>query len=120
MEANRIPNRSGSSNQKQSLDAIVDAIGGSTGKSFKPTSTQQLVFNNITKGTCASGAVFESPQQWAEDLQCLSSLGVVLSPSLCKGMYSFELGRPNIKLKIEILINKTRPDLIDRMKRPDV
>ena len=80
-------------NEKKSLDAIVDAIGGSSSKSFKPTSTQQLVHNNIATGKCASGVVFESPQQWAEDLQCLTDLGVLFYPGLCKAAFSFEFGR---------------------------
>ena len=82
-----------STNERKSLDAIVDAIGGSSSKSFKPSSIQQLVHNNIATGKCASGALFESPQQWAEDLQCLSDIGVVLYPGFCKAAFSFEFGR---------------------------
>ena len=80
-------------NERKSLDVIMDAIGGSSGKSFKPTSIQQMVHNNIATGKCASGVEFESPQQWAEDLQCLSDLGVLFYPGFCKGAFSFEFGR---------------------------
>lgn len=83
----------GSANERKSLDAIVDAIGGSASKSFKPSAIQQMVHKNIATGKCASGALFESPQQWAEDLQCLSDIGVVLYPGFCKAAFSFEFGR---------------------------
>ena len=79
--------------QDAKFDALINAYHGSKGKSFKPTTAQQIVFNTISNGMSASGSSFESAQQWAEDLQCLTGVGVLWYPGLCKGLYSFEFGR---------------------------
>ena len=101
--ANQLPEVSASgapleAGKDAKFDALLTAYHGSKGKSFKPTAAQQGVFNNISNGMCASGSPFESAQQWAEDLQCLTDLGLLWHPALCKGVYSFEFGR-SIKIQ---------------------
>ena len=53
---------------------IVDAMSDpdkEVGRGFKATSTQALVFENITNDKCASGVSIVSPQYWVESLQSL-------------------------------------------------
>ena len=83
------------SNERSQLRRLVDAMSDpdkDTGRGFKTTSMQTLVFENISNGKCASGVPFVSPQQWVESLQSLE-FGLVWYPSFCCGMYSFEFSR---------------------------
>ena len=83
------------SNERAQFRRIVDAMSDpdkEVGRGFKATSTQALVFENITNGKCASGVSIVSPQHWVEGLQSLE-FGLVWYPSFCCGIYSFEFSR---------------------------
>ena len=82
-------------NERAQFRRIVDAISdpdkdGSRG--FKTTTTQAMVFQNVSNGKCASGIIYSSPQQWVESLQSLD-FGLVWYPSFCCGLSSFEFSR---------------------------
>ena len=81
-------------NQQAGFQRLVEAIADpdKVNRNIKLSASQMAIYNTITKGKCANGAVAQSAQLFAESFQSLD-LGFVWYPFLCVGLLTFDFQR---------------------------